>query len=386
MVFHFIKKHKIADLHTVGFETRQRWLIGLFDQEDEICLTASAENRDTNTSNINSTFLIITTPLLLLQSQMGPYFSSESFSVFRPVEIISVEVTSTVDAITPVKPEARETKAEKSFESTSSGFSNPSYSSFCPLLTISSLTAGNLEACGTDSPYGPVKSHTDSTIAEVERYEAKGQDEILKLLSRNSSEPTPVISDYEKFERNKVERTRFQSMDSGVCSGEEASQDSLEPDSTATDVDEDEPQPKVERDELCGKADIQKLFGCTLNQTSIEVCSGYEQVQKLQADSPELLSLDSGISSKGEDQESQESLEEADKSTESTGLLSSPSATSPSAFFPLNCSSPTLMQVPCDFLGKGMTDLGETLALLKSSGSVKPSGDGYLPARQEQIH
>ncbi|XP_051240353.1 uncharacterized protein LOC127354473 [Dicentrarchus labrax] len=326
---------------------------------------------------------------------LGPHFTSESFSSFlKPVEIISVEVTSTVDAISPSRPDAallEKMRSESSNESTSSSFSNPSYSHISPPPPVSSLTAGNLAPCGIDSPYGPVVNQGEGENAEQGKDELRGKEvEITQLLRKGSniSEPMPVISDYEKVEKPQVERSRLQSLDSGMCSGEEISQESLEVDSiSVTDSHDEGPEDKEEREEGNTK-DFQKLFGGSrgiFDKGSIQVCSGYEQVQKLPADSPELPSLDSCISSGGNEQESQEeSLEEVDKSTETTRFLFPP----PSS--PLACSLPSFSPLPLNFSGAGLSlqplpsHTLERIALMSASRCMEPSGDGYMPVRQEQ--
>ncbi|XP_032390392.1 interleukin-21 receptor, partial [Etheostoma spectabile] len=120
------------------------------------------------------------------QNWLSPYFTSESFqSFFKPVDIVSVEVTSTVDAVAPYGPEAallEKIRSEDSHESTSSNFSNPSYSKLCPSPPsppspppVSSLTAGNLAPCATDTPYGPIGSQGQGNNAEQDR-EARGKE------------------------------------------------------------------------------------------------------------------------------------------------------------------------------------------------------------------
>lgn len=297
------------------------------------------------------------------------------------MEILSVEITSTVDVVAPCGPEAallEKMRSESSHQSTSSNFSNPSYSRLCPPPPpppVSSLTAGNLLPCAADTPYGPVGSQSEGNNAEQGRDEVRGkEEEIHQLLSKgsNSSEPLPVISDYEKVEKVQIERQRLQSLDSGMCSGEEVSQESLEADSiTMTDEGEEE------REGGTGK-DIEKLFGGVCGRGSIQVCSGYERVEKLQADSPELPVLDSGISLS----EEQVSQEDVDKSTESTSLLLPP----PSA---LPCSMASFAPLPLNFSGPGLSPAllpvpSHLLALMSTNRSVEPSGDGYMPVRQEQ--
>lgn len=335
--------------------------------------------------------------------QNSPHFTSDSFQSFlRPVEITSVEVTSTVDAVAPSGQEAalrEKMRSESSYETTSSNFSNPSYSKLPPpppLPPVSLLTAGNLEACGVDTPYGPVGCQGEVKSAEQDRDDVRGKEvEILRLPFKcsNNSEPMLLISDYEKVEKPQVERLRLQSLDSGVCSGEEVSQESLEADSiNVTDCHDEVPGGKVEREGGNGEeVHFQKLFKVLLDKGSMQVCSGYEQVQKLQVDAAELPSLDSGISSGGEEQLSQEeSLEDVDKSTESTSLLfPPPSPPPPSA---LACSSPTFTPLVLNFSEAGFSPvlpplpclILERIALMSANRPVEPSGDGYMPVRQEQ--
>nr|XP_046229174.1 uncharacterized protein LOC124050547 [Scatophagus argus]XP_046229181.1 uncharacterized protein LOC124050547 [Scatophagus argus] len=324
----------------------------------------------------------------------SPHFTKESFHSFlNPVEIVPVEVTSTLDGVAPIGLEAtllEKMRSESSHDSTSSSFTNPIYSQLSPPAPVLTFTVGNLEACVADTPYGPVGCQCEDKNAEQDMGEVRGKEvEILQLFSKcsNNSKPTPVISDYEKVEKPQVERFRLQSLDSGVCSGEEVSQESLEADSiNVTDCNDEEPEIKEEKEGGNGKEiDFKKLFGTAgriFDSGSIQVCSGYEQVQKLPADSPELPSLDSGISSGGEEQVSQESLEDVDKSTESTSLLFPP----PPAPFSTACSLSSFTPLPFNFFGAGLgsaqSHVLERIAQMSTNRSMEPSGDGYMPARQ----
>ncbi len=300
-----------------------------------------------------------------------------------------------MDAVAPSGLEAmwqEKRRDEGSYESTSCSFSNPSYSHVSIPPSVSSLTVGNLEPCAADTPYGPVSGEGEK--AEKEMDEVKGKEvEILELLSKgsNNKEPMPVISDYEKVE--KPERFRLQSQDSGVCSGEELSQESLEEESVVSGCQDEVPENKVAAN---GKVDLQKLFGgngAFLDKGSIQVSSGYEQVQQLQADSPELSSVDSGISSGGEEQLSQEeSLEDVDKPTESTRLLLLPAHPPPPLSIALACSLPSFTPLPLNFSNADLNLALQTLpshtlertAPMSSNRSVEPSGDGYLAVGQGQ--
>ncbi|KAM4585098.1 uncharacterized protein PAE49_004449 isoform 1-T2 [Odontesthes bonariensis] len=328
----------------------------------------------------------------LFQTWLTPHFTSESFhSYFKPMEIASVEVTTTVDAVTHCGPDVKMIKDEENYESTSSSFSNPSYSELCS-PPVSSLTAGNLEPCAADSSYGPVcgqgegknKGHDSDVVAEKK---------ILQLFSKcsSNSESLQVISDYEKFEKVQFECLRLQSVDSGMCSCEEVSQESMEVDSI--NVTDEGTQDKDEKEGGDGKhLSFQRLFGSSegdFAKECIEVSFDYSLIPKLQADSPELPSLESGINSSGEERESQEeSMEDEDKSTESTRFLfpPHPSIVLPCSLLSLSKQSfnssrldlsPALQPLPCP----GMF---ERFALMSESSLMEPSDDGYMPVRKEQ--
>lgn len=335
------------------------------------------------------------------ETKLSPHFNSASFHhVLKPMEIIPVEVTSIVDAVAPCMPERpplEKMKCESSSDNlNSSSFSNPSYSHLCPLPPASSLTAGNLEPCAADTPYGPVGSQGQGLNAEQDKEEKRMQEvKFLQFLSKGrvDSKTVQVISDYEKAEKLQVERIRLQSLDSGVCSGEEVSQESLEADSISVTDNHDEGPKGCEVDERWNGKEVhfQKLFsssGGAFAKGSIQVCSDYECVQKLQPTSPELPSLDSGVSSGSEEQVSQEEgLEDVDNSTETTSFLFPPPSSCP-----LPCSLPSFPQPPSKFSGPGESPALQALpshllgmiALMSASRSVEPSGDGYMPVRQEQ--
>uniref|UniRef100_A0AAX7UFM6 Interleukin-2 receptor subunit beta N-terminal domain-containing protein n=1 Tax=Astatotilapia calliptera TaxID=8154 RepID=A0AAX7UFM6_ASTCA len=323
-------------------------------------------------------------------------FSSEYFHSFlKPVEFITVELTSPVDAAVAYKPDEKMVLNKGSYDSTSSSFTNPSYSELCSPPPISSLTAGNLKPCAVDTPYGPVGTRGEGKSAEQESDEAREKEkETLMLLLKGSSnsEPVQVISDYEKTERLDNDRFRLQSLDSGMCSCAEVSEESMEADSiNMTDSHDEEPEAEEEKEGGNEqKADFQRLFGSSggVFGKSIQVCSDYERVEKQQADSPELPSLDSGVSSGGEEQLSQdEGMEDVDKSTESTRFLFPPH---PSSALP--CSLLSFPQLPLNLPGPRLSPAlqlqpghkTQGFALMSTGRSVEPSGDGYMPVKQEE--
>ncbi|KAM7009373.1 uncharacterized protein LKV04_001340 [Tautogolabrus adspersus] len=326
------------------------------------------------------------------QNHLSPHFPI----FFDPLKIATVEITSPVHVVAPCRPEValpEKRSSKSSDELSSSSFSNPSYAHLCPPSAppASLLTTGNLDPCAADTPYGPVCSKNEVKDTEQERSETgRKKVEILELLSKGSNirDLVPVMSDYEKIEKLQVERSRLQSLDSGVCSSEEVSQESLEADSINVTENNDG---QVERESEKAKEHVfQALFGGAgdiFGKGSIQVCSGYEPAQNLQLHSPELQSLDLGVSREGDEQFShEESLENADKPTESTNLLfplsSSILSCASSSITPLSLNlagqalSPALQPLQCNILQK--------LALMSTSRSAEPSGDGYMPVRQEQ--
>ncbi|TWW54179.1 hypothetical protein D4764_0287270, partial [Takifugu flavidus] len=139
---------------------------------------------------------------------------SESFHLLvKPIEIAQVEVTSSVNAVSPTELEEKVITVIGGQPSTSSSFFNPIYSHLCPPFPPAlPLTAGNLETCDADTPYSPSSCNSDKITRQDEDLA------ILKLLSEGNCKATIVISDYEKVEREETDRIRLQSLDSGMCS------------------------------------------------------------------------------------------------------------------------------------------------------------------------
>ncbi|XP_034437453.1 uncharacterized protein LOC117759424 isoform X2 [Hippoglossus hippoglossus] len=298
----------------------------------------------------------------------SPHFTKESFLSMKVEDISSVEVISSMDAATLCS----KMRSESICQLTSSRYLNPSYSHLCPPPPFPLPTAANLQPFASDTPHGARHSLGDGKNAEqdIEEERVKAL-EMLLLLSKgnNNSEPLPVVSDYEKVEKLQVECMRLQSLDSGMCSGEEVSQESLEADNVSANESYD--KAPEEKEGGSGIVDFHKLFGgsgSVFGKGSIQVCSDYEQVQKLQPESPELPSLDSGVSSGGEERVShEESLDDVDKTSEFTHFLFPP----PLASSALPHSGISFPQQPLKFSG------------LSPSPSLRPSGDGYMPAKQE---
>ncbi|XP_024860745.1 uncharacterized protein LOC108238836 isoform X2 [Kryptolebias marmoratus] len=323
-----------------------------------------------------------------LQTWLRPNFTSESiYSFLKPVEIVSVEVTFAVDALTYCEPDVKMMPEKYNYESSCSSFSNPSYSELCSPSTVSSFT---IEPCAIDAPYGPVRGQVEEKITKQgNNVAAENGMEIMKLIVNGSknSEAVKVILDYEKVEKLQMERLRLHSVDSGMCSCEEVSQESMEEDSiNMTDGQDEGTQSEAEKEGDGMKADVQKLIGSSggkLGKNSIQVCFDYKRVPIPQAESPELPSLDSGVSSTGEEHESQEeNMEDQDQTTHflfpphlSSDLKGS-SSPHPLIF---SESDPVPFWPPLP-----SNNILEKVALMSNSMRVEPCGDGYKPVRQEE--
>ncbi|KAF7651879.1 hypothetical protein LDENG_00104220 [Lucifuga dentata] len=319
------------------------------------------------------------------QAWLKPQFTSESFHRMSLVDIAPIEVTSTVDTVAPCGMEAAqpETMGRES-SSTSSSFFNPSYSHVCP------PPGSSLQPCAPDAPYGPVGCRGDDANTGQDREEERGKDSEIQLLfskGGESGESLRVSSDYERVEKIQIQRSRLQSPDSGVCSGEEVSQESLEEADSFSVADE-----WSEGKERSSKEDaFQTLLGRlnpapALSRGSIQVCSDYESVEKVQADSPGLRSPDSGVNSGVEEQMSQESLEDADRSTESMSFLFPAACDTFPCFLlsfiptPSNLSEPGPSPGPRALLPNHILEK----ILTSNTRTIAPSSDGYMPVQQEQ--
>lgn len=282
-----------------------------------------------------------------------------------------MEVTSSVNAVLPTELEEKLITVKDGQPSTSSSFSNPIYSHLSPPFPPAlPLTAGNLETCDANTPYSPTSCRSNKITRQDEDLA------LLKLLSEGNCKAPFVISDYEKVERAETDRVRLQSLDSGVCSTEEVSQESLEADSITKSGDE------IEEEEN----DFLKLFGGkdVLDKGSIQVCSGYEQIQKMPSHPSELPSLDSGFISGGCGQlakrdDSLTEEEEGQKPAESMLLLHSRHA-------PVSrCCTSALLSVPLNLPRANFGGSGEIEITLMPSdravSGIEPSADEYLQVR-----
>lgn len=197
----------------------------------------------------------------------------------------------------------------------------------------------------------------------------------MRLLSEGSSEAVVVISDYEKVDRAETDRVRLRSSDSGMCSAEEVSQESLEADSITKSGDETEEE----------ENDFLKIFGGKgiLDQGSIQVCSGYEQIPKKPSNTSELLRLDSGISSDcGQLANHQDRVTEEEDEQQPAKLMILHSPPAPESRF----SSSTLPASPLNRPGADFAGAGEILRTALTSSDrvvseIEPSADEYLPVR-----
>lgn len=213
----------------------------------------------------------------------------------------------------------------------SSTFSNPSYSRTCPPPVVL-LSSSNLDPCDPDTPYGPVGFQSGSRMAEGNGDDVRTSLQQLIFHSRTSG-PVPVVLEYEKVQS----QVSCSGSQVHVNSGQERCGRQVQT-ATVTST----AGPRKEAGEAPDKIDFQKLFGSTriLNEGSIQVCSGYERVQKLPAENTELHSLDSGVSSGVEEQVSQEdSLEDVESGP--NHLLSPP----PPPATPNSCCPPGNRQV-----------------------------------------
>ncbi|XP_027873831.1 uncharacterized protein LOC114144829 isoform X1 [Xiphophorus couchianus] len=325
-----------------------------------------------------------------VQTWLSSHFTGECVQSFlSSVDIVSYEVTSTVDAMKFCRPEAKAMPEGNSYDSSCSSFSNPSYSELC---SSDCVPAKKLQPCAPDAPYKPAGGRGEERDAERDsEAEAKKELEMVKLLFMgDDKQKAVIISDYEKVGKQQLqqqaERLRLHSVDSGMCSCEEVSQESMEGDSinTADGHDEGTKEGKQEDEKEEGgnatKLDFQ-MFGSSgniLGKNSIQICLDYKQIPRLRPESPAPPCQDSGVSMIAEENEEQEGdTEDDDKPSETTCFLFPPH---PPRALPQHPLSTTLSSFLPPLHGN---DILKQLAL---SGSMlrQPCSDGYMPAKQRE--
>ncbi|XP_061770243.1 interleukin-2 receptor subunit beta-like [Nerophis ophidion] len=285
----------------------------------------------------------------LQNTWVSPHFSSESLQTFFKLEeILPVKSVGHVDVFSPCRPELSLQEKTRS-RYTGLSFFNPRYSQLWP-PPVHSLTAGDLEPCAADSPYGPITTPGDGEgLNKVWDEDMENVLELLLKLSQGSdgSEAMPVVSDYAKIETLQVGCVR---------TPEEVSDEAAEEGSD---------------EETAGKwGALQEFCEGSITEGSIQVFLDKERVHTLHDDSPELPSLDSGISSVGEEQGSQEESLEDILGEKSSRFRFPPSPQCSSSFTPSGLYG-------C--LGQPLQSLQALLqSHADSTSSVEPSSGGYM--------
>lgn len=251
-----------------------------------------------------------------LQTWLNPHFPSESYQSFlESMKIVSVEVTSAVDAVILCKPDVKMIPEDNKYDSSCASFSsisNPNYSGLCSSPAFP-VTAGSLEHCVSNNN-GRV--HKEEKNEKQDGDVAEKELELVKMLLKGRiNGEAVVVSDYRKNDKLQAELQRFHSFDSGISNYEEVSRESME----ADDINRPDEGIPCKEEKWQGnnegnriKSNIQKLFedsGRILDKNSI--LSPYKQIPTTQAENAELLrlqSVDSGMSSNEE--VSQDSMEE----------------------------------------------------------------------------
>lgn len=249
------------------------------------------------------------------QTWLDPYFTSEFYQSFlKSADIVSVEETSAVDDVTLYTPDIKAMPEFNEDEFICSSFSNYSYSEFC-CPPVFPLTAGSPKPHAVEASYKNVPGREDEKTKNRDSDVARREAEMVKaLLMGGINHEAVVISDYKRVQKLQIELHSFHSVDSGMTSYEEVSQESMEADG----INMVEGAPWVQENQEINnegnetQSDIQKLFeGSESILGKITVVSDYKQIPTIRVENAELLRLhsaDSGMDSYEE--VSQESLEE----------------------------------------------------------------------------
>ncbi|XP_035993257.1 uncharacterized protein LOC105915387 [Fundulus heteroclitus] len=317
-----------------------------------------------------------------VQTWLGSHFTSENVqSFFSSVDIVPYEVTSTVDAVQFCKPTVKIITESNNYNSSCSSFSNPSYSELC---TSSCVPTDKLQACAVDAPYKPVGGQAEEKNTEHDsELVAKKDSEMVKLLLMSGNEKVSVVvSDYEKVKKQQAERHRLHSVDSGMCSCEEVSQESMEADSINMSYGQDEETPhkgQIEEEDKEGnekKFDFQTLFGGSgsiLGKNSIQICSGYKKIPGLQPSGWQDVSMTA-------EERQEDRTDEEDKPSEMTCFLfpPHPPITLPQQHLNI-CESTRSPFLP----SLHVNDFLKQIAL-SGSAQQQSCDDGYMPVRQKE--
>ncbi|XP_056135675.1 uncharacterized protein LOC130112364 [Lampris incognitus] len=242
-----------------------------------------------------------------LQVWLTPQFTNDSY-VLTPVDICSVEVTNTVESIVAQGSEAAlpgKRNWDSCSRSTSSSVSNPIRPPFCP-PPLSICTKGNLQPCAADSPYRFIGSQSGGAKDRAEEHDVDMEN--LKLLSCIGMREESVQEswDGDRDEKLQPQQCELQSHDSGMgCSEvEQVSEASMEEmdETNSPNGHSKQLQEQDGKKEKGKETEISQIFGGIFSQGSIQVCSDYEQIEKMRAPYPVLQSADSGISNQCKEQ------------------------------------------------------------------------------------
>ncbi|XP_056136129.1 uncharacterized protein LOC130112693 [Lampris incognitus] len=323
------------------------------------------------------------------QVWLASRFTNDSY-LLKPVDICSVEVTSTVESVVTQDSEAAllgKRRWDSCCRLTSSRYSDPVRPLLCP-PPLSFCTEGNLKPCAADSPYGP--TNTQSEEAKDSEEERGVDTEVCNLLSRTAMRGGSVQEslDGDRVQKLRAQRFELQSPDSGMgCSEvEQVSEESMEEvDGMDSSRGYGEQLQEKGREEEKGKErDVSRIFGGVFSQGSIQVCPDYEHIEKMRAPYPELQCADSSISGHCKEQVSEEGQEEGDSCVGSKATLYPASCIpqdSQHSFIPRSFNPWQEMKSQ---LGPLTGHLSEGIPAIPCTRSLEPSGVGYMPVGEAQ--